>query len=562
MALTARLIRFILGVTIPLALIPIITSTIGGKEARCAYTMLLMAAYWVTEAVPIPVTALLPVIFFPLFDIMSTADACAPYMTATNMIFVAGLIMAVAIEHCNLHNRIALKVLLIIGTSTKRLLLGFMLSTGFLSMWISNTATTAMMVPILEAVILEIGKDEKEDFNDANNMQLKSTDEGIPFRTASIEPLKETKHSAKMTILRKGLFLSIAYSANIGGTGTLIGTGPNLVIQGVMNSKYPQSDDITFATWMMYAVPGMLVCLILAWLAIYLMFLRKSAKGENAESKDSIRDILQRKYDELGDVKFREAAVIVLFCLLILLLFLQDPKFIPGWAPALAKVAIKDATPAIAVAVLLFLIPSDPRNIATSPALLDWKTVQNKVPWGIIILLGGGFSMAKGFEVSKLSNWVKNQLTTLNVLGPDVLLVVLSLLTAGLTELTSNVATATAFLPVVADLAVALMVHPLFLMLPVALACSFAFMLPIATPPNAIVYEAAGMNTKDMAIPGFVMNIICCAVSVASVHTIGMVLFNLKTPPGWLNSDALTTSVPNITESFLNLSTLAYVNGR
>ncbi|XP_013794245.1 solute carrier family 13 member 5-like [Limulus polyphemus] len=569
--------RLIFGLAVPLLLLPL-PLVIGTQVAKCAYVVLLMAAFFVAEPVPICVTALLPVFLFPLFGILSTAEACYPYMKDTMMMFLGGLIVAAAVEECNLHKRIALKVLLLLGTTTRWLMLGFMLTTMFLSMWISNTATTAMMVPIVEAVLWELEKDvnrSKDTISCVSDvvLQMDIVPIDIGHTSLQVKPPKsekekhtrDSRHNGAekrrntaddINILRKALFLSVAYSANIGGTATQIGTGPNLVMKGLMEEMFPESTEITFATWMMYNVPGMLLGVFITWTFFNVLYIgcRKDAKES---TQKAIRHIIEKKYEELGPIKFHEGGVLVLFIILVLLWLFRDPQFIPGWADALnTGVKIRDATPAIGISFLLFLIPSDPRRIGRCPPLLDWRVAQNKIAWGILLLLGGGFALSEGAKKSGLSDWVGHQLVHLSFLSPEVIIIVLCLMTASITEVVSNMSTSTVILPVVGQLASEIRVNPLFLMIPVTIACSFAFMLPVANPPNAIVFDSAGMKTIDMVKPGIFLNIIMCGVDLMMINTLGVTLFNLHTFPNWAElTPGITTVVPTIPEVLLGNST-------
>ncbi|CAG2172045.1 unnamed protein product, partial [Oppiella nova] len=268
---------------------------------------------------------------------------------------------------------------------------------------------------------------------------------------------------------------------------------------------YPTSKDLTFAKWFAYAAPGMLLCTLAAWIFLYVVFIRQNNKVLD-DSKDKVRSLIQTKYRELGSFTFKEAAVTVLFVLLVLLWFFRQPEIITGWADAIdgSKGTIKDATPAILISVLFFIIPAnlsqfyEERESKKFETLLDWKTVHQKMPWGVILLLGGGFAMAEGIDKSGLSAWFGEQLSSFSTISPRGAMVALTVIAAVITEVMSNVACATVILPVVNTLALNMGVNPLLLMMPVTIGISFAFMFPVATPPNAIVFEALGIKTFEM----------------------------------------------------------------
>ncbi|GFT46583.1 hypothetical protein NPIL_487991 [Nephila pilipes] len=548
-----NIFKYVFGFVTPIILLPLVL--IGQtKEARCGYVVLLMACYWVVEPIPVAATSLLPVVLFPLLGVITTNEASSEYMNGTNMMFVGGLFMAVAIEECNLHKRIALNVLRWVGAAPSWMMFGFMGTSMFLSMWISNTATAALMVPIIEAVMEEMGDKAS---TDEENHELKKisvisidvkpmTENGIssdsPNKDSEI-PISSNCHDSTnrqhlIGILRRAMFLSVAYSSNIGGTGTLTGTGPNLVVKSVSEKLFPESNDLTFDKWMMFNVPVMLICVFVAWGYLFLVHVRKASTIYTSSIKKSLNEIIKKKHEELGPMTFQEKAVAVLFFLLVMLWIFRNPHFISGWGKFF-PIKISDATPAIGIPALLFLIPSEPLRLGRSRPLLEWKTIQQKIPWGVIILLGGGFSLASASEKSGLSKWVTQQLLSLNISSPFAVVSLLSIMTATLTEFTSNVATANVILPVVAELAVALKIHPMFLMIPVTISCSFAFMLPVATPPNAIVYEAGSMRTMDMLKPGILLNVICVAIEVVMISTYGNLIFNFSEFPSWANHTAV-----------------------
>ncbi|NXD72156.1 S13A2 protein, partial [Eolophus roseicapillus] len=575
------------------------------QEAQCGYVIIVMAVFWCTEALPLAVTALLPVLLFPLMNIMDSTTVCREYLKDTNMLFIGGLLMAIAIENWHLHKRVALRVLLITGVRPALLLMGFMIVTAFLSMWISNTATTAMMVPIAQAVLEQLHKSEigsnspgqtSENINKAFELQEEPTKSGSSKETeekgewaqdlflpslASVtllflswdlgnsyvltveedrkrnESLLEEKHKK----FSKGMSLCICYSASIGGIATLTGTTPNLILQGQVDELFPKNGNIiNFASWFSFAFPTMILLLALAWIWLQILYLgfnfRENfgcAANASAKAKErQVYDIIKEESKKLGSMKFAEIAVLVLFILLVVLWFTRDPGFIPGWATVLFNKNdtsyVTDATVAIFISVLLFIIPSDMSmsfrdkdqtgikpKIQAPPALLDWKVVHQKMPWNIVFLLGGGFALAKGSEESHLSSWLGSKLTPLQQIPHPAIALVLCLLVATFTECASNVATTTLFLPILASLAEAICLNPLYVMLPCTLSASLAFMLPVATPPNAIVFSYGQLKVVDMAKAGFVLNIIGVLTINLAINTWASSLFQLQTFPSWAN---------------------------
>uniref|UniRef100_A0A3B5LME9 Solute carrier family 13 member 5b n=1 Tax=Xiphophorus couchianus TaxID=32473 RepID=A0A3B5LME9_9TELE len=547
----------------PCALLPL-PLVIGTSEAECAYVIILMAVYWCTEVLPLPVTSLLPAVLFPLFGIMQSKDVGMQYLKDTNLLFVGGLLVAVAVEHWNLHKRIALRVLLIVGVRPALLMLGFMGVTAFLSMWISNTATTAMMVPIVQAVLDQLNNIGQNStlFSLKTIFTPPSLFKGpvvVTFLDDSVEVARH-KEAIERRRMGKGMTLCVCYAASIGGTATLTGTGPNLVLMGQMNQLFPENEDvINFASWFGFAFPNMILMLTLAWLWLQFVFMgfnfRKTwgCGAAKTEKEIAAYNVIREQHRQLGTMSFGEISVLSLFVLLVVLWFSRDPGFVRGWATELNSTAeyVTDATVAIFVAILLFVLPSVPprfcsrgarsfditteQTSTSTPRLLTWTVAQKKVPWGIILLLGGGFALAKGSEVSGLSKWMGNQMTPLQNIPSWGIAIILCLLIATFTECTSNVATATLFLPVLASMSQSIGINPLYVMVPCTLSASFAFMLPVATPPNAIVFSYGHLKVADMAKAGIVMNIIGIVCVTLAINTWGKAMFHLDTFPAWAN---------------------------
>ncbi|XP_051719944.1 Na(+)/citrate cotransporter isoform X1 [Ctenopharyngodon idella] len=557
----------------PLILLPL-PVVINTREASCAYVIILMAVYWCTEALPLAVTSLLPAVLFPMFGIMQSKMVCMQYLKDTNMLFVGGLMVAVAVEHWNLHKRIALRVLLIVGVRPALLMLGFMGVTAFLSMWISNTATTAMMVPIVQAVLEQLNKQEtepsqmtcSEERPQAPEAEYKQTakdrDREVVLRILDVSAEAKQKESAEKRLMAKGMTLCVCYAASVGGTATLTGTGPNLVLKGQMNQLFPDNGDvINFASWFGFAFPNMIIMLTIAWLYLQFVFMGFNIKktwgcgAVKSEKEIAAYNVIREQHLLLGPMCFGELSVLALFSLLVALWFTRDPGFVAGWATHTFNTEaeyVTDATVAVFIAMLLFILPSKPPRLCfwsstssetepqlSSAPLLSWKIAQKKLPWNIVLLLGGGFALAKGSEESGLSRWMGNQLTPLHSIPPWAIVIILCLLIAVFTECTSNVATATLFLPVLATMSQSVGINPLYVMVPCTLSASFAFMLPVATPPNAIVFSYGYLKVSDMAKTGMMMNIIGILCITLAINTWGKAMFNLGSFPAWANQTVI-----------------------
>lgn len=464
-----------------------------GKPA-VTYTLavaVFMALWWVSEVVPLAVTSLLPIVLFPLFGIMNGAEISSTYFNHIIFLFIGGFMMALAIQKWQLHRRIALAILKSVGNSPSRILLGFMISTGFVSMWISNLATTMLMLPIALSIISKL-----EENNDANTVR-------------------------RFAI---GLLLLIAYSASIGGISTLVGTPPNLSFVRIYQIYFPDRKVISFADWFFYAFPISLL------LFVFLFFLMKRLYLENdvtwkSLSYTQIRD----SYKALGPVSYEEKILLVSFGMLACLWFFREDIVIgnfkiPGWSNWLPNPTyFNDGTSAIFVAILLFLIPSRQYK---GTFIMDWKTAE-AIPWEIILLFGGGFALSSGFKESGLAEWLGHQLEFLKNVHPIILILCISTMLSFLTELTSNTAIAETFLPIMASLAVSVGADPLLFMLPATVTVSMAFMLPVATPPNAIIFATRRLEVHHMAKTGILLNLISIVVITLLTFYWGRLLFGL-----------------------------------
>ena len=446
----------------------------------------LMAIWWITEAVPIPATSLLPILLYPLLNVMGAKDVTAKYADPTIYLFIGGFFVAVTMERWNLHRRIALYTIKMVGTSPGKMTLGFMIATGFISMWVSNTATAMMMVPIGLAVIAQV--------TGISSKQLLDGTVGIQEQNFG-----------------KGLMLAIAYAASIGGVATIIGTPPNTIMVGMLNATYGQT--ITFSQWMMFGLPLVIIVMAITWFLL-VKFLFPTGDLKLAKGKD----VIEYEIKKMGPITRQEIMVLVVF-LLVGFLWVFSPK-LKSIFPSLK--GVNDTVIAMLGTILLFTMPA------------DWKTAV-KIPWDIVLLFGGGFAVAAGFEKSGLASFIAKQLESLNGMHMLIFVTVVTLLVVFLTEITSNTATATLLVPIMGASAVALGIHPYATIVPACVAASFAFMLPVATPPNAVVFGSGAVRIKDMAKAGLALNIFGTIVIVIFVMYLMPLLWgiDLNTTPEW-----------------------------
>ncbi len=475
----------------------LITPPEGMSEAamKVAAITVLMAIWWITEAVPIPATSLLPILLYPMFDVLPVGDVTSSYADPTIYLFIGGFFVAVTMERWNLHRRIALYTIKAVGTSPAKMTLGFMVATAFISMWVSNTATAMMMVPIGLAVIAQVT--------------------GI-----ATQQLLSGSVGKKEQNFGKGLMLAIAYAASIGGVATLIGPPPNTIMRAMMEKTYGQT--ITFSDWMLFGLPMTIVMIALTWVLI-VKFLFKT--GDLQLSKGG--DVIDREIKDMGKITKEEIIVLAVF-LLVGFLWVLSPTL--KQHIAILK-GISDTGIAMFGTILLFVIPANWKN---GIFILDWKTAV-KIPWDIVLLFGGGIAVASGFAKSGLAAYIANQLEMLQGLDMIIFIAIVTLLVVFLTEITSNTATATLLVPIMGASAVALGIHPYATIIPACVAASFAFMLPVATPPNAVVFGSKAVRMKDMAVAGLWLNLIGTVVIVLFVMYVLPVLWgvDLTVTPDW-----------------------------
>lgn len=450
-------------------------TALSANGAAVAAVTAWIAVWWATEAIPIPATSLLPLVLFPvLLDGVGVGEVAPSYGSDTIFLFMGGFMLALAMQKWDLHKRIALTIVSKVGSNTAGLVGGFMLATGFISMWVSNTATAVMMLPVGLSVITVITQ-FRNGRTDAN------------FATA--------------------LMLGIAYSASIGSVATLIGTPPNVLMVGYLNDVHDMS--IGFGQWMLVGAPLAAVFLLLAWFVLVKLCFRPAVK-----KVEGAQELIRGELQKMGRMGRGEKLVLLVFATAafswIFIPVLADTELIGGALPWLAS--IEDAVVAMYVAVALFLIPVDRHT-----RLLDWDTAV-KLPWGILLLFGGGLAISAQFTESGLSEWIGSQVSALAGVPTWVLILVVAALVLALTELTSNTATAATFLPILGGVAVGMDVDLLVLVVPAVLAATMAFMLPVATPPNAIAFGSGYVNIGQMLKGGVWLNLIALVMIVGTMY--------------------------------------------
>ncbi|ESO91712.1 hypothetical protein LOTGIDRAFT_163443 [Lottia gigantea] len=472
-------------ILVPLILLPL-PLLHPNDVSRCAYCVLLIAIYWITEIIPLAVTSLLPVVLFPLWGVMSAKDTCSSYVKDTLMLFLGSLIVAVAVERWNLHKRLALRTLTLVGPEPK-------------------------------CIPREWRPEETED--------------------------------KEFLVLAKSFSICTAYAANIGGMATLTGTPPNVIFSGQVDTlfgHYGLESGVNFANWLLIGIPVSAIIFVFCW--GWLTFVMKGKT-------------------------FPEVIVAINFLILVLLWVTRSPGFITGWGAGFKPKFVKDSTSAILISVLMFILPSKPPICTTSSddyslennrgrenekkfvyePILNWKIVHEKVAWGVLLLMGGGFAIADGCQKSGFSQWISDGLIGLAALPEWTIAFLLSLIIACGTEVTSNAATATLFLPIVFSLAVQLEVHPLYFMVPCTMATSLAFLLPVATPPNAIAFSSGYLEVKDMVKTGIAMNLFSLLVVNLALNTWVVPLYDLHNLPDAFRNLTLSSNMSALSLSFSTL---------
>nr|XP_006990458.1 solute carrier family 13 member 4 [Peromyscus maniculatus bairdii] len=614
--------KLLLVICVPLLLLPLPT-IYPSSEAACAYVLLVTAVYWVSEAVPLGAAALVPAFLYPFFGVLRSSEVAAEYFKNTTLLLLGVICVAAAVEKWNLHKRIALRMVLMAGAKPGMLLLCFMCCTTMLSMWLSNTSTTAMVMPIVEAVLQELINAEEEQLGagnssteeaelmglDVNNrqtsvelifvnedttaadftslMQNKNLN-GVPMVTKPVKTRNQQQQTRQQSsqekpgvltpssknpetnrkkyrshhdqMICKCLSLSISYAATIGGLTTIIGTSTSLIFLEHFNNQYPAAEVVNFGTWFLFSFPISLIMLVVSWFWMHWLFLGCNFKEtcSLSKKKKTKREELSEKrireeYEKLGDISYPEMVTAFFFILMTVLWFTREPGFVPGWDSFFEKKGYRtDATVSVFLGFLLFLIPakkpcfgkrSDGASQEPSQGIepiITWKDFQKTMPWEIVILVGGGYALASGSKSSGLSTWIGHQMLSLSSLPPWAITLLACVLVSIVTEFVSNPATITIFLPILCTLSETLHINPLYTLVPVTMSISFAVMLPVGNPPNAIVFSYGHCQIKDMVKAGLGVNVIGLVIVMVAINTWGVSLFHLDTFPAWAKVSNIT----------------------
>jgi len=481
--------------------IPVDPALLAPEAKSVAAVTALMVLFWVSGVIPLEATALLPLVLFPALGVLTPVQVAKSYGDEVIFLFLGGFIIAMSMQRWGLHRRIALQIIRIVGASPRRLVLGFMLATAFLSMWISNTATTMMMIPIAVAIILTV----------------------MPGITRSPE-----NPDGEEQALARCLIVSIPYAASIGGIATIIGTPPNGIFISQLAAIFPDAPAIDFFTWMKFGVPFAAIFIIIAWL-----WLTQVPYRRMVATLPSAKGLIREELAKLGPISTGERWTLIVFTLTALAWIFAQTKDIGGFIiPGLDMIfpGIKDSTIAIFGALLLFVLPVDPKEGIFT---MDWEWAV-KIPWGILLLFGGGIALSNGFIQSGLAAAIVESLTLIHGLPIVILVFVVALGVSLATEVSSNTAMAAVLMPIMAVTAISVEVNPVILMMTAAVCASMAFMLPVATPPNAVAYGSGYVTARDLLRSGWALDLI--GVILWTFFLFTLVLWALGVPldiPAW-----------------------------
>ncbi|KAL2644247.1 hypothetical protein R1flu_011834 [Riccia fluitans] len=507
------------------------------KMAKMLGVLVWLAFWWILEPIPIAVTSLLPVALFPLLGIMGSNEVAGQYNNDVTMLLLGTFILAKGIERYNLHKRMALKILLISGGKTmdpRLVLLGFCAGPTFVSMWMSNTSAATMMLPMAKGVLDNLKPVVKGEASPPLRLRSSSSvsteqdeeDGLLGYKHSKLkEEIEEEKREAEAVIHRysQGVILGVTFGTAVGGLATLIGCGPNVVMPGVFHSRFPDAPQVTFLQWLNFGLPVSVLFLILQWLFLSWYYCPPSAVPILAGSLN--RQMVEKDYKSLGPMTFAEKFILTEFVILVVLLITRSFGSTPGWGYYFGNLP-NDGTVAVVAAILLFIIPNKVRE---GEMLMDWKHCKG-ISWGVLLLLGGGFALSKGIQVTGLSNYMGIKMQFMEYLPYYLLTPIMSLIINICTEFSSNVALSTLFLPILAEVAVSTNVHPLLLLVPATFSCNFAFMLPSGTPAIALAHGTGYLTVNDMLFPGFGMHVIGISLLSILTPTLGGFVFGVNQP--------------------------------
>ncbi|KAM8751155.1 solute carrier family 13 member 1 [Acanthopagrus schlegelii] len=559
------------------------------KEAECAFVLLLMATFWVTEVIPLPMTAMLPAVLFPVFGIMTASDVAHEYLKNYQLLLVGVICLATSINKWGLNRRIALRLVTMLGVNPAWLMLGFMSGCAFLSLWVQNTLAVTMVMPIVEAVLQQIVKDEDGGCvgEDNPNLQLEvfwvlviavhllncisvslsdQKHPDVPEELFTCVQTQTVSQSAEVVVAQaaapsrskqnlmicKAICLSIVYSSSIGGMSTLPGSSPNLIFSEYLIQIYPNCNSVNFGNWLLLCLPISVLMLLLTWLWLTWLFIGSDFRflwrcgGEPSESEAATRAVIEKQYRSLGPMSSQEMFTGGVFLVMVLLWLTRSPGFMPGWSSLLPHHSdyITDATVALLLGLLFFIVPAYGPS-RKYEAMISWGEFQAAMPWKVVLLVGGGFALAEGTKVSGLSLWLAKLLTPLGGLPVLATITVACIIVTTVTQVASNATVVTVFLPILSPLAEAIHVNPLYVLIPSSLCTSFSFLLPVSNMTNAIIFAYGYLNIIDMVKAGLGAAMIGIPVVLLAVVTWGVPLFSLDTYPDWapvlpgLNSTAL-----------------------
>uniref|UniRef100_A0A8C3CKJ4 Solute carrier family 13 member 4 n=1 Tax=Cairina moschata TaxID=8855 RepID=A0A8C3CKJ4_CAIMO len=500
------------------------------NPSSCAYVLIVTAVYWVSEAVPLGAAALIPAFLYPLFGVMKSSEVAAEYFKNTTLLLMGVICVAASVEKWNLHKRIALRMVMMAGAKP-----GMFMAQGFRSVLTPRAAFSSFITDLSEK-------------HDQPSLELIFTNEDTKYRYQS-------RHDHMVC---KCLSLSISYAATIGGLTTIIGTSTSLIFLEHFNNHYPNAEVVNFGTWFLFSFPISLIMLVLTWFWMHWLFLGCNfketcsvSKKKKTKREEMSEKRIQEEYKKLGNVSYPEMVTGFLFILMTLLWFTREPGFVPGWSSFFEKKGYRtDATVSVFLGFLLFLIPAKKpcfgkreKDINALDPIITWKDFQKTMPWEIVVLVGGGYALAAGCKTSGLSTWIGRQMLSLSSLPYWAVTLLACILVSLVTEFVSNPATITIFLPILCSMSETLLINPLYTLIPVTMCISFAVMLPVGNPPNAIVFSYGHCQIKDMVKAGLGVNLIGLAVVMVAINTWGIRLFQLNTFPEWAAVSNITSQI-------------------